>query len=66
MDAGVEIFPDEGVVLHVLDIVLLGDIAGGEVSDTIHGHDTNVLNGPQQVLDRDLKAMCLSWGQLIP
>ena len=36
MDAGVEIFPDESVVLHILDIVLLGDIASSEVPDTIH------------------------------
>ena len=35
MDAGVEIFPDESVVLHILDIVLLGHIASGEVPDTI-------------------------------
>ena len=52
MDAGVEVLPDEGVVLHIFNVVLLGHIASCEVSDTIHGHDTNVLNGTQQVLDR--------------
>ena len=33
-----------------LDEVLLGDVAGAEVSDPIHRHNPNVLNRTQQVL----------------
>ena len=36
VDGGVEILPDEGVVLHVLDVVLLGHVTRGQVPDPIH------------------------------
>ena len=36
-----------------LDEVLLGDVAGAEVSDPIHRHNPNVLNGTQQVLKEE-------------
>ena len=36
VDGGVEVLPDEGVVLHVLDVVLLRHVAGGQVADAVH------------------------------
>ena len=36
--------------LPVLDVVLLRDVAGGEVADPVHGHDADILDGAQQVL----------------
>ena len=36
-----------------LDEVLLGDVAGAEVSDPIHRHNPNVLNRTQQVLKEE-------------
>ena len=63
MDGRVEVFPDQSVVLnisdqkviffliiHKLDEVLLGDVAGAEVSDPVDWHDPNVLNGTKQIL----------------
>ena len=41
------------IQLPVLDVVLLRDVAGGEVADPVHGHDADILDGAQQVLDRD-------------
>ena len=56
---GVEILPDEGVMFHVptnimtlhskqspglLDEVLLGHIACGEVTDPVDRHDTDIFN----------------------
>ena len=32
VDGGVEVLPDEGVVLHVLDVVLLRRVARGQVA----------------------------------
>ena len=54
MDGGVEVLPDEGVVLHVLDVVLLRHVARGQVADTIHGHDANILDGTEKIL----KSIC--------
>ena len=65
MDGGVEVFPDEGVVLNIsdkhsekvciaggrlLDIVLLGHISSGEIPNTVHRHYSYVLYGSQQIL----------------
>ena len=36
VNGGVEVLPDEGVVLHVLDVVLLGHVTRGQVPDPIH------------------------------
>ena len=36
VDAGVEVLPDEGVVLHILDVVLLGHVTCCQVSDSVH------------------------------
>ena len=47
VDGGVEVLPDEGVVLHVLDVVLLRHVARGQVPDAVHGHDADVLNSSQ-------------------
>ena len=59
-DEGVMLdIPDQKVILVSasalknrckLDEVLLGDVAGAEVSDPIHRHNPNVLNRTQQVL----------------
>ena len=38
--------------IYKLDEVLLGDVAGAEVSDPIDGHDPNVLNGAKQILKK--------------
>ena len=50
MDGGVEVLPYEGVVLHVLDVVLLRHVARGEVADPIHGHDADILDGAEKIL----------------
>ena len=47
VDGGVEVLPDESVVLHVLDVVLLRHVARGQVPDAIHGDDADVLNCSQ-------------------
>ena len=47
MDRGVEVFPDEGVVLHVLNVILLRHVARGQVPDAIHRDDADVLNCSQ-------------------
>ena len=47
VNAGVEVLPDEGVVLHVLDVVLLRHVARGQVPDAIHRDDADVLNCSQ-------------------
>ena len=54
MDGGVEVLPDESVVLHVLDVVLLRHVARGQVADPIHGHDANILDGTEKIL----KSIC--------
>ena len=36
VDAGVEVLPYEGVVLHILDVVLLGHVTCCQVSDSVH------------------------------
>ena len=36
--------------IHKLDEVLLGDVAGAEVSDPVDWHDPNVLNGTKKIL----------------
>lgn len=53
MNGGVEVFPDEGVVLHVLDIVLLRHVAGGQVADAVHGHDADILDGSEEILKKE-------------
>ena len=74
VDAGVEVFPDEGVVLNIsdkhndeivciaggrlLDIVLLGHISSGEIPDTVHRDYSYVLYGSQQILLK-MKNDCL-------
>ena len=55
MDGGVEVLPDESIVLHVLDVVLLRHVARGQVADPIHGHDANIFDGPEKIL----KSICL-------
>ena len=52
MDGGVEVLPDEGVVLHVLDVVLLRHVTGGQVADAVHGHDPDILDGTEKILKR--------------
>ena len=52
VDGGVEVLPDEGVVLHVLDVVLLRHIAGGQVADAVHGHDPDILDSTEKILQR--------------
>ena len=52
MDGGVEVLPDEGVVLHVLDVVLLRHVARGQVADPVHRHDSDVLDGAEKILKR--------------
>ena len=52
VNGGVEVLPDEGVVLHVLDVVLLRHIAGGQVADAVHGHDPDILDGTKKILQR--------------
>ena len=37
-------------MLHVLDVVLLRHVARGQVADTIHGHDADILNGTEKIL----------------
>ena len=41
----------------VLDVVLLRDVAGGEVTDPVHRHDADILDGAQQVLGGDTLIM---------
>ena len=36
VDGRVEVLPDEGVVLHILDVVLLGHVTCCQVSDSVH------------------------------
>ena len=52
VDGGVEVLPDEGVVLHVLDVVLLRHVARGQVADPVHRHDSDVLDGAEKILKR--------------
>ena len=52
VDGGVEVLPDEGVVLHVLDVVLLRHITRGQVADAVHGHDPDILDGTEKILQR--------------
>ena len=52
VDGGVEVLPDEGVMLHVLDVVLLRHIAGGQVADAVHGHDPDILDSTEKILKR--------------
>ena len=55
MDRGVEVFPDEGVVLHVLDVVLLRHVASGQVADAVHRHNADILDGTEEILKRNMK-----------
>ena len=50
MDGGVEVLPYEGVVLHVLDVVLLRHVARGQVADPIHGHNADIFDGAEKIL----------------
>ena len=52
VDGGVEVLPDEGVVLHVLDVVLLRHVTRGQVADPVHRHDSDVLDGAEKILKR--------------
>ena len=42
-----QILPDEGVVLHVFDVVLLRHVARRQVPDAVYRDDADVLNSSQ-------------------
>lgn len=45
MDGTVQILPNQCVMLHILNEILLRDVAHGKILDTVHRDNTNVLNG---------------------
>jgi hypothetical protein len=67
VNGGVEVLPDEGVMLHVpnkencehnlreanalLYVVLLSNNAGSKITDPVYRYNTNVLYGSQEVLN---------------
>ena len=79
VDGGVEVLPDEGVVLnipvdhvlpvdslysnHLLDKVLLSNVARSKVSYTVHRYYPYILYSPQKVLEKILFEFlyCHTW-----
>ena len=51
MNGAVEVLPNQSVVLHVLDKVVLGDVAHGQILNPVDRHYANVLDGSKQVLE---------------
>jgi len=47
MYRAIKVFPNQCIVLHVLDEVFLGDFAGGEVLNSIDGDNADVFNCSQ-------------------
>ena len=76
VDGGVEVLPDEGVVLHVpvhhvlavekgqsmylLDKVLLGNIARGQISDAVYRYYPYIFYSSQKVLEEKKSAIFFS------
>ena len=53
MDGAIQVLPNQGVMFNILDEVLLGDVAHGEVLDSVDRDDADVFDGPQEVLEGD-------------
>ena len=53
MNGAVQVFPNQCVMFHVFDEVILGDISHSEILDSIHGHNSNIFNGSQEIFEGD-------------
>ena len=53
MDRTIEVLPNQSVVLHILDEVLLCNLSSSQVFDTIDRNNANIFNCSQQILEGD-------------